>query len=136
MEKSEKTLELTLDSKTTAVVNNLARWTKRTGLIIIIFGLIYCIAVFMAESNFLGAIITLGFGIFAVYVGTRLTAASGYLIDLLKTGNQENLFSALENMRQFFRFTGIIMATFTILIIITILAITILGLSIQEFGLQ
>lgn len=136
MKLPSENIEISINHDKTALLWNLARWMKGTGLIIIVFGLIYCLAVLATEGSFIGAILTLGMGIFIVFIGTRLTAASGFISQLIHTGDQANLMQALENMRQFFKYSGIALIVITVMVIITMIAISVLGLPFQELGVQ
>lgn len=132
MENMDKKVEIDLNKDNINLLNNLSRWTKWTGLIIVIFGLFYCLAVLTAEGNFIGSLITLGIGIFIVFIGSRLTATSGYIKKAGKDSSGQDLVLALENMRQFFKMSGIIICVFTAIAILTLVAISTLGIGIEE----
>lgn len=132
LETDDKKLEFDLTVETVDLLKNLSRWTKFTGLIIVIFGLFYSIAVLTTEGNFIGSLITLGIGIFIVFIGSRLTATSGYIKNLGIEGDGKYLLLALENLRQFFKMSGIIISIFIVMLILTLIAISALGLGVEE----
>ena len=123
---------LNLDDSLKNTLANLSRWTKVTGIIIIIFGLLYCLAVLSSESNLIGALLTLGIGIFIVYIGTRLTSTSAFLKALNANGDSKYLVTTFENLRQFFKYSGIIIAAMTLIMFLTLLMITVLGVGLEE----
>lgn len=129
---TQKQVTLELDEGLTGILANLSKWTKVTGFIIIIFGLMYSLAVLSSESNLIGALLTLGIGIFIVFIGTRLTSTSAYLKALNKNGDSKDLIAAFENMRQFFKYSGIIIAVMTLVMFLTIMMITVLGIGLEE----
>jgi len=122
-----------LDSEGFYILDKLSKWNKIIGIFFIVLGIISLLGIFTDSSNFVMVLFTILLSIFIVYLGTRLTSAASHIKHSIYEEDSESLKIGMNNLRQYFMITGISYVIIIILLVLTIITGSFLGLTGNEF---
>ena len=126
IDSKESNIEIPLTLKNINVLSGLVKWSKIVGMFHIVLGIIYCLSIFLFM------IPTVIIGAFFILLGTRLTTASAYLKYCIQEPNEETIILALENLRKYLFFNGIMFIVIFLLVLIILTIILVFGIALFD----
>ncbi|NQV37839.1 MAG: hypothetical protein HQ509_07545 [Candidatus Marinimicrobia bacterium] len=95
-------LQIPINAQSRSRIYNLARWSNALGVLTIIWGAINLISLFTYKGNILLLLAVLGFTVFFIYLGTRLTSSAAHLRQGVDQPNADDFLFGLDQLRLYF----------------------------------
>lgn len=126
VDSNQPNIEIPLTLKNINVLSGLVKWSKIVGMFHIVLGIIYCLSIFLFM------IPTVVIGVFFILLGTRLTNASANLRYCIQDPNEETIILALENLKKYLFFNGIMFIVMFLFVLIILTVILVFGIALFD----
>jgi len=126
IDSNQANIEIPLTLKNINVLSGLVKWSKIVGMFHIVLGIIYCLSIFLFM------IPTVVIGVFFIILGTRLTNASANLRYSIQDPNEETIILALENLKKYLFFNGIMYIVMFLFVLIILTVILVFGVALFD----
>ncbi len=126
-------MEIPLTNQVRQRFNTFARWINIFGILTIIWGVINLISMITYKGNMLMLFPILGFTLFFIYLGTRLTSASAHVRQSVELNHGEYLLTGMDQLRLYFTLSVGFFIMLFIFVITIVFIIAAFGTALENF---